>query len=93
MLSGENPFYYDGMDTMELFNAICHENYCEFSEVGKIPSDLAMDIREKLDRLRLPLEAESPIVLRYDPSLDPIMKLSLSGEMSLTNLRVLGEKE
>ena len=56
-------------------------------------SDLAMEIREKLDRLRLPLEAESPIVLRYDPSLDPIMKLSMSGEQPLAQLRLLGEKD
>ncbi|MET1254358.1 efflux RND transporter permease subunit [Aliikangiella maris] len=56
-------------------------------------SNLAMDIREKLDRLQLPLEAEAPIVLRYDPSLDPILKLSLSGHLPLTQLRLLGERE
>ncbi|TQV76960.1 efflux RND transporter permease subunit [Aliikangiella marina] len=56
-------------------------------------SDLAMDIREKLDRLQLPIDAENPIVLRYDPALDPILKLSLSGELPLTQLRLLGEKE
>ena len=53
---------------------------------------LAMDIREKLDRLELPLEADTPIVLRYDPALDPIMKFSLSGKMPLTRLRLLGDK-
>jgi hydrophobic/amphiphilic exporter-1 (mainly G- bacteria), HAE1 family len=56
-------------------------------------SDLAMDIREKLDRLELPLEAETPIVLRYDPALDPILKLSLSGDMPLAQLRLLAEKQ
>ena len=60
---------------------------------GAQMSDLAMDIREKLDRLELPLEAETPIVLRYDPALDPILKLSLSGELPLTQLRLLGEKD
>ena len=55
--------------------------------------NLAMDIREKLDRLELPLDADTPIVLRYDPALDPIMKLSLSGPMELTRLRWMGEKE
>lgn len=55
-------------------------------------TNLAMDIREKLDRLQLPLEADTPIVLRYDPALDPIMKLSLSGEIPLTRLRLLGDK-
>ncbi len=55
-------------------------------------TSLAMDIREKLDRLELPIEADTPIVLRYDPALDPIMKLSLSGDMPLTRLRLLGDK-
>ncbi|RLA05784.1 MAG: hypothetical protein DRQ47_00255 [Gammaproteobacteria bacterium] len=54
---------------------------------------LSMDVREKLDRLELPLEAETPIVLRYDPALDPVIKLSLSGPMPLTSLRLLGERE
>ncbi|MCW9015932.1 MAG: efflux RND transporter permease subunit, partial [Kangiellaceae bacterium] len=60
---------------------------------GADMSDLAMDIREKLDRLELPLEAEAPIVLRYDPSLDPILKLSVSGEMPLAQLRLLSDKD
>ena len=55
-------------------------------------TNLAMDIREKLDRLELPLEADTPIVLRYDPALDPIMKLSLSGKLPLTRLRLLADK-
>jgi len=39
---------------------------------------LALDIREKLDRLIMPDNTERPIVLRYDPALDPIMRLTLS---------------
>ncbi|MDH5433344.1 MAG: efflux RND transporter permease subunit [Gammaproteobacteria bacterium] len=56
-------------------------------------TELAMDIREKLDRLELPREAEKPIVLRYDPSFDPIIKISLSGDFSLSKLRFLGDRE
>ncbi len=37
-----------------------------------------LDIREKLDALELPREAERPIVLRVDPSSDPIMRYGLS---------------
>ena len=58
-------------------------------------SNLAMDIREKLDRLDLPLDADTPIVLRYDPALDPIMKLSVSSDsdvIPLTRLRLFGDK-
>ena len=40
---------------------------------------LSMEVREKLDRLILPQESEHPIVLRFDPSLDPIMRVALSG--------------
>ncbi len=38
---------------------------------------LSMEVREKLDRLILPEEAEDPIVLRFDPSLDPILRIAL----------------
>ena len=54
---------------------------------------LAMDIREKLDRLVLPDETEKPIVLRYDPALDPIMRISLSGPGELSMLRYLAEEK
>lgn len=41
--------------------------------------DLAvLDIREKLDPLELPKEAERPVVLRVDPSSDPVMRFGLS---------------
>jgi HAE1 family hydrophobic/amphiphilic exporter-1 len=34
-----------------------------------------LDVREKLDVLDLPLEIQRPTILRFDPSLDPIMRL------------------
>ena len=37
-----------------------------------------LDLREKLDALILPKEAVRPIVLRFDPSQDPIVRLGLS---------------
>lgn len=36
-----------------------------------------MEVREKLDALQLPLEADRPVILRFDPSLDPIMRFGL----------------
>jgi HAE1 family hydrophobic/amphiphilic exporter-1 len=40
--------------------------------------DRAMDdVREKLDRVVLPQEAERPVVLRYDPAQEPILRLAL----------------
>ncbi|PQJ35810.1 acriflavin resistance protein [Salinibacter sp. 10B] len=38
----------------------------------------SLDVREKLDALDLPLEARRPSILRFDPSLDPIMRFGLS---------------
>ena len=37
-----------------------------------------LDVREKLDALVLPKESQRPIVLRFDPSQDPIVRLGLS---------------
>ena len=36
-----------------------------------------VDVREKLDILQLPLEANRPLLLRFDPSSEPIMRLGL----------------
>jgi len=54
---------------------------------------LSMEVREKLDRLILPEEAEDPIVLRFDPSLDPIMRLALTGPGSLADVRRLADRK
>ena len=52
----------------------------------------ALDVREKLDALRLPLDAGKPILLRYDPSTDPIMRVSVSGSSDLSGIRYLCEE-
>jgi HAE1 family hydrophobic/amphiphilic exporter-1 len=52
---------------------------------------LSMEVRDRLDRLVLPEEAEDPIVLRFDPALDPIVRLALSGPDDLRSIRRLAE--
>jgi HAE1 family hydrophobic/amphiphilic exporter-1 len=43
--------------------------------------DLAgIDVREKLDVLQLPLEADRPLLLRFDPSTEPVMRLAFRDE-------------
>ncbi len=42
-------------------------------------SEAIQDTLEKLDLVFLPQEAERPLILRFDPSLDPVLELSLSG--------------
>jgi len=52
---------------------------------------LLLDVREKLDRLILPEEASSPVVLRFDPALDPILRLSVSCPDDLMTGRQLAD--
>ena len=44
----------------------------------------SLEVRDKLDTLQLPLEAKKPLLLRFNPSTDPIIRLGLSSS---------GEKE
>ena len=38
----------------------------------------SLEVRDKLDILRLPLEAKAPVVLRFNPSTEPVMRLVLT---------------
>lgn len=38
----------------------------------------SLEVREKLDSVLLPLDVEKPLILRLNPSMDPIMRLALS---------------
>ena len=65
---------------------------------GTDMSQAAQDTLEKLDQVFLPREVDKPLILHFDPSLDPIMELSLSGEgvlfdgeIGLRRLRRLAE--
>ena len=51
----------------------------------------SLDIREKLDLIQLPRDAGKPVLLRYDPALDPIMRVALYGGSNLMELRRLCE--
>ena len=52
------------------------------------------DVREKLDQVFLPQEAKRPLILRFDPTLDPIMRLGLyADKASLIYLRYLAEED
>jgi HAE1 family hydrophobic/amphiphilic exporter-1 len=39
-----------------------------------------IDVREKLDLLQLPLEAKRPLLLRFDPASEPVLRLALMDE-------------
>jgi HAE1 family hydrophobic/amphiphilic exporter-1 len=53
----------------------------------------SMDAREKLDLIDLPEDSDKPIILRFDPSHDPIMRLQLHGDLNLTRLRYLADQD
>ncbi len=54
-----------------------------------------LKVREKLDLLNLPINADKPIILRYDPNTEPILKLGITGRenMGLSTVRYLAEKD
>jgi hydrophobic/amphiphilic exporter-1 (mainly G- bacteria), HAE1 family len=52
----------------------------------------ALDVREKLDLVQLPQAADKPILLRYDPSTDPIMRVSVTGPGNLAAIRYVAEE-
>ena len=65
---------------------------------GMDMGEATQNVLEKLDLVFLPDEAERPLILHFDPSLDPIMELSFSGsgerfegESGLRRLRRLAE--
>lgn len=52
-----------------------------------------LKVREKLDLLNLPVTAEKPIILRYDPNTEPIMKLGITGDPQLSRIRYIAETD
>jgi len=52
-------------------------------------------VRESIDliKARLPDEAEEPLIFRYDPTMMPVMVISVSGKEDLGELRYLAENE
>ena len=42
----------------------------------------SIEVRDKLELLRLPLEAEKPVLLRFDPSTEPVLRLALASTRS-----------
>ena len=45
------------------------------------------NVREKLDRTLLPEDVKTPIILRYDPSLDPVIRIGVTWPVRLLVLK------
>jgi len=52
----------------------------------------ALDVRDKLDLVQLPRECENPVILRYDPALDPVIRIGVSGTDNLVRLRYIADR-
>jgi len=52
----------------------------------------ALDVREKIDMIRLPAESRVPLLLKYDPGQDPVVRIGLSGNAPLVRLRHLADE-
>lgn len=54
----------------------------------------SLEVREKLDLVLLPLDVQPPIILRYNPNLDPVLRLALSApEGDLKALRSFADDD
>ncbi|MEC4725718.1 efflux RND transporter permease subunit [Shewanella sp. D64] len=57
----------------------------------------SLDVREKLDTIELPLDVKKPLLLRFNPNLDPIVRLALSvpeaSDSDLKLMRTYAEEE
>lgn len=52
-----------------------------------------IDVREKLDLVEFPRDAGRPIILRFDPANDPILRIQVHGQLTMARLRDLAERE
>lgn len=52
-----------------------------------------LDMREKVDLIKgfLPADTQEPMVLKLDPTMMPVMQLSVSGDMDLAQLKTVAE--
>jgi HAE1 family hydrophobic/amphiphilic exporter-1 len=53
---------------------------------------VALDVRDKIDLVQLPRECEDPVILRYDPALDPIVRIGVFGEDNMMRLRYIADR-
>lgn len=50
-------------------------------------------VRERVELVPLPEDAGTPLILRYDPDLDPFMRVGVAGTVSLAELRRITEED
>ena len=53
----------------------------------------ALDVREKIESVLLPEDAERPRLLRFDPAADAVFRLGVSGDLPLATIRQWTEED
>ncbi|HMB52642.1 MAG TPA: efflux RND transporter permease subunit, partial [Thermoanaerobaculia bacterium] len=63
-------------------------------EWGRDMDFAALDVRQKLDLLSLPRDTTRPVLLRFDPANEPVLRLYLTGDetTSTTELRYVADE-
>lgn len=62
-------------------------------EWGRNMDFAALDVRQKLDLITLPREIEKPVILRFDPANDPVVRLYVASDKAdLYQLRYVAEE-
>jgi HAE1 family hydrophobic/amphiphilic exporter-1 len=51
-----------------------------------------LDVREKIDLVDLPDDVRPPVLLRFDPALDPVLRIAAYGDSNLVALRHWSER-
>lgn len=70
------------------------ESYVILEFDWKTNMDFAgLNVREKLDLVQLPDDAEKPVLLKYDPSSDPILRIGVTGNQNPAQIRLLSEEK
>jgi len=71
-----------------------NESYVILEFAWKTNMDFAsLNVREKLDLVLLPDDATKPVLLKYDPSADPILRYAVRGNLNLSKTRLLVEEK
>jgi len=50
----------------------------------------SLEVRDKMEVVQLPLEAKKPVLLRFNPSTEPILRLALTSKTDGDSVRALG---
>ena len=83
----------EGLDTIESTSSTGQSVIIMLFKYGTNLDAALMDIRDKVDqgKMMLPDDASDPMVIKFDPNAQPIVQLSLSGNMDLEQLTQLAE--